>query len=721
MSRMPKRSAGRVLVALSWLVTLEVAIGLGTPGARGELPLIGPTTGPTAPVDENQFTVIHGKPGYWRVAKTHEGVWWFLSPMGHLDFLNTVTTVQPALRGRDPQGPDFVSRDWDEHDSSPAAVDRWASATVGRIKEIGFKGIGAWSNPALHRCDMPMTQDLNLSANIVGGPSLLFSPAWSANIENAIKTQVEPLRQNHNLVGYYLDNEMSWEEEAVGPRTYFDGLASNDPNRREVLGQIKSIWSNPDTFNKEWNTQIADWNAVDGWQSLPKAPAAAYQKLVAGWLAHVAETYFRTTTELLRKYDPNHLVLGIRYRGNAPREVVRASRNYTDAQSLNYYVADARLDPDEFRMIATESDQPIIISEYSFHALDGRSGDRNNIGFDAQVLDQRARADAYRMLTTRLARVPYVIGADWFQWMDEPPSGRRSDGEDVNFGVVDVDDKPYEQLVGAIRSTTPQLNGLHEASASEKGQDIWRDNFAAKPAFRVPMLQTPIKLNGELSDWTPQSKLPGIRPAMAVGSDRGHLPEPNVYLGWSAGGLSLAFEVFDSDVSAAPAGGEWWSRDCVEFWISTRPVSADQNSYNPYCHHFFFVPVDMPAGDGISGVVGQWHSPGDAAGQSRIPHPDIKSVTRILPDRYVTEIFLPANALNGYDPVHQPQLAFNIHVRNYQHAAEYDWSAPKQVLTQARPGTWGTLDLATPSEPSQSPKDNRPAQPVAAVNVEAGK
>jgi len=39
-------------------------------------------------------------------------------------------------------------------------------------------------------------------------------------------------------------------------------------------------------------------------------------------------------------------------------------------------------DSDLFRMIVEESQQPLIISEYSFQALDNRSGDRNLIGFD---------------------------------------------------------------------------------------------------------------------------------------------------------------------------------------------------------------------------------------------------------------------------------------------------------------------------------------------------
>jgi hypothetical protein len=670
---------------------------------------------PSRATGDARFASIRGTPGYWRIARTPQGVWWFVSPQGNLDFLNSVTTVQPTSRGRDRNGPDFLSRDAEANDLPalcPAAIDRWGKATVDRVRDAGFKGIGAWSNPVLHNYDVPMTQDLNLSAWAQAGSGLIYSAGWSAIVENAIKTQVQPLRDNRSLVGYYLDNEMKWDDEAAGPRAYFDGLPENDPNRHEVLRQIRSTWNSLEAFNKDWNLQLGNWSAMESWRVLPAGPAQAYERLLASWISHLSETYFRITTTLLRKYDPNHLVLGIRYRGSAPPEVVRASKAFTDAQSLNYYVSDARLDADLFKMISSESDQPIVISEYSFHALDGRSGNRNTVGFDAQVLDQKSRGEAYRAFTTRLARVPYVIGADWFQWMDEPPSGRKSDGEDVNFGVVDIDDKPYEPLVDAIRSTTTLLNSLHEMSDSDNHQDLWRESFATRPMFHVPLLEKPIRINGELSDWQASGNLPGMKPALAVGTELHPLREPNVHLGWSKQGLTLAFEVFDSDVSANPASGAWWARDCVEFWISTRAVRPDQDRYDQYCHHFFFVPVELPGGDGVSGVVGRWHSPGDAIAQSRIPEPQVKSATRILADRYVTEIFLPAGVLNGYDPLHQPQMAFNIHVRNYQHAAEYCWSASKQMLTQARPNTWGTLYL---SRPSQSPGNHAGQQPVADI------
>jgi len=43
--------------------------------------------------------------------------------------------------------------------------------------------------------------------------------------------------------------------------------------------------------------------------------------------------------------------------------------------------------------------------------------------------------------------------------------GRSSDGRDVNFGVVDVHDTPYELLVDAVKQTSPKLNPLHAVSA----------------------------------------------------------------------------------------------------------------------------------------------------------------------------------------------------------------------------------------------------------------
>jgi hypothetical protein len=425
-----------------------------------------------ATIASDSFSLVKGHEGFWRVAKTHDGIWWFLSPQNRTEFLNGVTTVQPGLRGRDPRGPDYLSRDWDGHLDDPSLF-KWARSTIDRIQITGFKSLGAWSNPVLHRLPVPMTQDLNVW-HWVPYDARLFSPDWKSNAEVAIRDQAMPLRDNRELIGYYIDNELNWQDEAVGPRVYFDQLPATDPNRREVVTVIRNTWPTVGDFNRDWNTTFATWSELEQHPKLPMGAKSGYDVLQDRWLTHFSQSYFRITTDLIRKYDPNHLVLGCRYRGSVQAEVARGARGFTDVQSLNYYASDALLDSEIFHTISDESEQPLIISEYSFHSLDGRSGNRNTSHFPAQVPDQQARASGYRGMTSRLARVPFVIGADWFQWMDEPASGRLGDGEDANMGVVDVLDRPYESLAESVRQTTPILNNLHAGSIADRDETVWR-------------------------------------------------------------------------------------------------------------------------------------------------------------------------------------------------------------------------------------------------------
>jgi hypothetical protein len=655
-----------------------------------------PVAATSKPTTQSQWRTVRGTPGYWRLAQGHDGVWWFVSPDNRPEFLNAVTTVQPYQLARDRNGPDFVSRDFNGLAGGEGDLDAWSVKTLQRVRQTGFKSLGAWCHPAFHKLDVPIVRDLNITTYMSSSGLRFYSPQWPELADRSVRVQVEPLRQNRNLIGYYTDNELDWSDEAIGPRAHFDNLTADDPSRAQVMIVVRKVWNTLESFNADWQTSLADWLEINTWKVLPRQPRASYDRLLSAWLSHLAEDYFRLTSGLVRKYDPNHLILGVRFRAFAPDEVVRASRHYTDAQSINIYPSDAKLDADVFSKLHQLSGQPVIVSEYSFHALDGRSGNRNTFGFGAQVLDQQARADAYKLFTTRLARVPYIVGGEWFQWMDEPPSGRSADGEDVNFGIVDIDDKPYELLEAAVRKTTPMLNRLHAASAADDQKEVWRQSFATRPVMSVPFLTRPPTMNGELSDWPAESRLQGMRHSQTVGLERSKHPLPNVHLGWTYEGLYIGVEMFDSDIQAAAPNGNWWTRDCVEMFISTRPVGSDQYGYNEHCHQFFFVPIDSPFADHFVGVVGQWRREGDALKDHRIPHPEVREATRILPNRYVVEIFYPAAALNGFDPKSQRAWAFNLVARNYQHATEYFWSAPKEVMTQLKPNTWGQLYLELP-------------------------
>ena len=53
-----------------------------------------------------------------------------------------------------------------------------------------------------------------------------------------------------------------------------------------------------------------------------------------------------------------------------------------------------------------------------------------------------------------------MIGTHWFEWIDEPVTGR-PDGENYNIGWVNVTDQPYNELVEAAKVTHARLLDIH--------------------------------------------------------------------------------------------------------------------------------------------------------------------------------------------------------------------------------------------------------------------
>src|SRR5207302_928881 len=80
------------------------------------------------------------------------------------------------------------------------------------------------------------------------------------------------------------------------------------------------------------------------------------------------------------------------------------------------------------------------------------------------LVAERARGAA--AAAERFARQPTVVGSHWFQYYDHPRGGRE-DGEDYDFGLVDIDDRPYEALVDALARTNVRLAAIHREAADD--------------------------------------------------------------------------------------------------------------------------------------------------------------------------------------------------------------------------------------------------------------
>lgn len=103
----------------------------------------------------------------------------------------------------------------------------------------------------------------------------------------------------------------------------------------------------------------------------------------------------------------------------------------------------------------TLAGRPLLIGEFHF----GTPG-RGLAASLKQVSDYEERGVAYRYYVEQAAAHPAMIGTHWFQWMDEPSTGR-GDGENYNIGFIDVTDRPYNDLVDAAIMTHKRLRSIH--------------------------------------------------------------------------------------------------------------------------------------------------------------------------------------------------------------------------------------------------------------------
>jgi hypothetical protein len=192
---------------------------------------------------------------------------------------------------------------------------------------------------------------------------------------------------------------------------------------------------------------VENWDTLSQHGMLFLRPGGNGIRVERRFLELLAERYYSLVRDLIRKYDRRALILGDRYQSFYYPEVTRACRRYVDAVSsnLNAGWSDGSFARFYVETLHRLAGKPVLIGEFYLCARDNRSGNKNDRGVFPAVATQKERAAGFRNTIHALLKIPCVIGADWFQYHDEPTHGRY-DGENFNFGLVDIHDRPYEAL-----------------------------------------------------------------------------------------------------------------------------------------------------------------------------------------------------------------------------------------------------------------------------------
>ncbi len=358
--------------------------------------------------------------GYFATAQA-DGRWWLVTPTGQPFYADGVDHVSAGgdvdqVTGQCPYCQTIAA-----NYSSTAA---WGTATLARLRSWGFNNIGDFSDDSTLGTQAPFTVQLNM-----GIENDVFASSFVSDTDAVAAAEIPQYADNPNVIGFFTDTEPGWGPPGAGP-----------------YGE---------TLQQQYLTLPAGSPGL--------AVAQQYAGNLNGFMTAVTTRYFSVTTAAVRMYDTNHLILGVKAEGQEIQpQVIESAVPYVNVFSVEDYSLTPGFAQDvdkawpyylpvEPNLANMESyfNGPMMIGEYAFIAT-GPQDPNTDPGIYYISANQQARANDYANFVAPLYEdAPWLVGDEWFQYTDQPANGRVPNGENDNFGLVNIADQPYPEVTAA--------------------------------------------------------------------------------------------------------------------------------------------------------------------------------------------------------------------------------------------------------------------------------
>ena len=350
--------------------------------------------------------------------------------------------------------------------------DAWSTSVRQIMNDAHVNTVGGWSDPAVATSKGIWRTPVLYTTGAEGERCLdSLRPGFEAKVEKNVREALAKYPDRSDILGVFLDNEMPWFGANGWDNTPNYTLLEKaftlpvtDPARVAALDALKARHKTIEAFNAAWKLEVKSWDAISADVLRTSSTDAAAEDRTR-YTSAAAERFYEVSAAEVRKQAPELLILGTRFAGDAPTCVIAACGRVCDVVSLNYY-SGPKVPARVLAQFYVLTQKPLMLTEFAWRAKDNQSGCPNTQGAGAVVLTQAERAAHYTEFVEDLASYPMVIGAHWFEWADQSPQGR-FDGEDSNYGVVDLKHNKYEALLKAMTNTNAKVASLHEGTTKE--------------------------------------------------------------------------------------------------------------------------------------------------------------------------------------------------------------------------------------------------------------
>ncbi len=399
----------------------------------------------------------------YRVEADANGVWWFVGPDGHRFLSIGVDNVSPRA-WNPPANTVFYDAVNKQFGGNAKA---WADDTRKLLLDHGFNTLGGWSGFEITTGqDMVRTIVLYVTGHEPDRCLDALLPGFEQRARENTRAEMAKYAKDDKILGVFLDNEMPWWGKSGWDKipTYtlleraFD-LPKDNPRRGVALAFLKDKYQTAEALAKAYGRSLESWDKLDS-KWLQSVYTDAAMKDRSAFTGKAAEAFYRISAQVVREELPGTLILGTRFSGEAPDPVVESCGKYCDVLSFNDYNGDPRANMDLYTKFWLVGKRPIMLTEFSWRGKDNQSGNPNTRGAGPVVAGQTERAENYAKFVPDALATPVLIGVHWFEFADQSPQGR-FDGEDSNYGIVDINHGRYVKLLDAMKDAHAKVHDIH--------------------------------------------------------------------------------------------------------------------------------------------------------------------------------------------------------------------------------------------------------------------
>ncbi len=292
----------------------------------------------------------------------------------------------------------------------------------------------------------------------------VYAPEYET-LCKAFGAQLSEVAADPLLIGYFLNNEPTWG--FIPNLNLAEKLLETGEHTHSLDALIRFLqerYPAIDGLNATWGLSLQSFEDLRA--PLPNASAlseAARRDLTA-FTGRMIDRYAALPARYARAAAPNHLCLGMRFAQINNQALLESSRHF-DVFSFNCYQASPR---PVLETLSRTLDMPMLVGEFHFGALDAGLPSPSLF----RVEGQKERGEAYARYVQSAALHPNAVGVHYFAYNDQPLWGRY-DGENYQFGFVDICNMPYRPFVDCVRDTNAAIYELlHGRGTLQGGETI---------------------------------------------------------------------------------------------------------------------------------------------------------------------------------------------------------------------------------------------------------